>query len=406
MRTVPRASAARGVRGSAHAGSRRRHEAEELVAAALFEPAARPDPATTIRASGLQVPGCRHAVVDAMLRDARLDPPSIVGPPGEALFDMLHHFLIYLAGERHKQLRRRFVALFTPRQTERLRPAIERRVEELLDAVQDRGRMDLVAEFARPLPFSVIVEILGVPEERRSWLAEQFDVLAQTFAGQQDSAVLARGNVAVTEMLAYFEALLDEREADPREDLVSALAAGRPDDAESRADIVANCVFFVLAGHATTASLISGGTLLLLRNPDELERLRRDPSLMAGAVEEMLRLVTPVAQVFCRPREHVEIHGHALEPGVTRRAFLAAVNRDPDVFGDPDRFDITRTPNRHLAFSAGPHFCLGAPLARLHGEIAFSALLRRLPGLRLAGEPLWRGATPLHELEQLAVAWD
>ena len=156
----------------------------------------------------------------------------------------------------------------------------------------------------------------------------------------------------------------------------------------------------------TTTSLLSAGTLLLLEHPDQLLRLRNDPSLISSAVEEMLRLISPVTVAQCRAREDVDIEGYHFPTGVTRFAFLAAAIRDPDMFPDPDTFDIARAPNRNLAFGAGPHFCLGAPLARLHGEIAIPTLIRELPNLRLAGELIWRGAFPLRELEHLPVAWD
>jgi cytochrome P450 len=231
-------------------------------------------------------------------------------------------------------------------------------------------------------------------------------VLGQGFARQTEPGFVERADGAVAELLAYYGQLLDERAADPRDDLISALAADVPADADGRLDLLANCVFFVEAGHVTTTSLIAGGTLLLLEHPDQLERLRADPSLIRSAVEEMLRLVTPVTAVVCRARDEVELDGYRFPAGVTRRAVLAAANRDAAAFPEPDRFDITRSPNRHLTFSAGSHFCLGAPLARLHGEIAITTLLRSLTNLRLAGEPVWRSSLPLRVLEHLPVAWD
>jgi len=265
--------------------------------------------------------------------------------------------------------------------------------------------MDLVVDFARPLPFSVIVRILGVPEERCGWIAERMLTLGQGFAHQQEPEFVERAGTAVVEMLEYYSALLEERAAAPGDDLISALAANRPGDEQGRLDLAANCVFFVEAGHVTTASLISAGTLLLLEHPDQFAKILEDPRAITGAVEEMLRLISPVTAVVCRSREDAEIEGFHFPAGVHRRVLVAAANRDPAVFPDPDRFDIGRTPNRHLAFSAGAHFCLGAPLARLHGEIAITTLLDRLPALRLDGEAIWRGSLPLRELEHLPVTW-
>jgi cytochrome P450 len=160
-------------------------------------------------------------------------------------------------------------------------------------------------------------------------------------------------------------------------------------------------VLFVIAGHATTTSLIAAGTLLLLESGEMPSR-----DQIPGAVEEMLRMITPTTIVVTRAGEDDELDGCPIAAGEHRFVFLAAANRDPDVFPDPDRFDMTRTPNPHLTFSAGRHYCLGAPLARLHGEIAVSTLLERLPLLRVDGKPEWRGSFPLRELERLPVAWD
>jgi cytochrome P450 len=250
----------------------------------------------------------------------------------------------------------------------------------------------------------VILEILGVARERHEWLRERLLELSQGFAHQREPAFVAPASEAVTQMLGFFSEQLDDRAHEPRDDLLSVLAASIPPDEDGRPDVLANCIFFIEAGHATTTSLISAGTLLLLEHPRDLERLREEPALIPVAVEEMLRLVTPVTLAMCRPRESVERDGYRFQAEVPRFAFLAAANRDPAVFSNPDSFDIDRAP-RHLAFRAGAHFCLGAPLARLHGEIALTTLLARLPGLRLAGDPDWRGFVPLHELEHLPVAW-
>lgn len=378
-------------------------EAEGRVLRALFSDEGRRDPQRFLRSVSL--PGCRYRVAEAMLRDSRLGAPLI--PESEhALWQMFARWLISLDGERHVRVRRHFARLFTPRRVDGFRGVVTEKADALVDAVRARGAMDLVGEFARPLPFSVIVEILGVPEARRPWIAERMLTLGEGFARQTEPEFVHRADGAVAEMLDYYAQLLDERASDPKDDLISVLAAELPTDDDVRRDLLANCVFFVEAGHVTTTSLIAGGMLLLLDDSGKLEKVRSDPGLLASAVEEMLRLLTPVTAVVCRAREDVELEGYRFPAGVPRRVVLAAANRDPTVFADPDRFDIERTPNRHLAFSAGSHFCLGAPLARLHGEVAITTLVRSLPNLRLTGDPVWRSSLPLRALEHLPVAWD
>jgi cytochrome P450 len=379
-------------------------EADQRLAGMLFSPDARDDPYPLYRT--VEVPGCRHAAASAMLRDARLGPPLLDEPDtGEPMWVMFGRWLINLDGDRHTKMRQRFSRIFTPRRVEQYRTAIEARADELIDAVADDGRMDLVSAFARPLPYSIISTVLGVPEERHSWLAERMIALDVGFARRQEPSVIERASAAVEEMLAFFAGLLDERATDERDDLLSILAADMPDDPDGRADLLANCVFFIEAGHATTTSLISGATLLLLRNPVQEQRVRAHPELISSTVEEALRMVSPVSVVLCRAREAVEVQGYHFDRDELRLVFPPGANRDPDVFPAADDFDIGRSPNPHVAFSAGGHFCLGAPLARLHGDVALTALLRRLPDLRLDGEPEWLGSIPLRTPERLPLSW-
>jgi cytochrome P450 len=341
--------------------------------------------------------------VNEVLRDGGFSPPRF--PADRPFWDMFNRWLISLDGERHRAMRARFSSLFTASRVESFRAVVTERTGELLDRVQDHGEMDLVTQFARPLPFSVIVSVLGVPQDRHSWVDERMVLIGQAFANQRDPAFLARADATVLELSAFFSDLLDRRAAEPEDDLLSALAADATSDSEARADLVANCVLFISAGHQTTTTLIAAGTLLLLEHGGELERLRAHPEETRAAVEELLRMISPITVVLRHPQEDLVIDGCAFPAGLDRFLFLPAANRDPDVFPDPHRFDPGRSPNRHLAFSAGDHFCVGAPLARLHGEIAISALLSRLPGLRTNGEPEWRGSIPLRELEHLPVVW-
>jgi pimeloyl-[acyl-carrier protein] synthase len=378
------------------------YDEERAAVGALFTEEGRRDPHGVLAA--LDLPTARFAVVERVLRD-----PAFVreGPHGEApLWRMLARWLISLDGDRHRRLRQRFVGLFGPRTVERFREEITQRAKALLDVVGSDGHMDVVTDFARPLPFAVITGVMGVPESDRPVVEELLLTIHRAFAHQNDPEALARGNTAAEELQRRFGDLLDARAREPADDLISALAADAPAGGEDRSELVANCIFLVDAGHATTTSLIAAGTDLLLAHPAERDRLRAEPGRIAGIVEEVLRLTCPVSTVMSAPAEDVVVEGCRFAAGEPRHAFLMLANRDPAVFEDPQRFDPDRDRNHHLAFAAGRHFCLGAPLARLHGEIALTALFQRFPDLRRNGTPVWRGALPLREMEQLPGAWD
>lgn len=364
---------------------------QEEIRIALREPTNRADPGALLAASGLE--SCRWDVVNRALRDASLLPPSI--PREESMWRLFGRWMLTLRGERHTRMRGRFAGLFGPRQAPSFRASIEARADALLDEVVEAGRMDVVTAFARPLPFAVICDVLGVPPALRPSLATQYTRLGLGFANQSVPAFVRDASEAADSLVAAFSALLDEREADPRDDLLSALMEKPPLDPEERADLVANAIFLVEAGHATTASLISAGLLRLLARPELMAAFRDGTADTSPIIEELLRLITPTTVV---PR--------CAEAQPMTMYYLAGANRDPAVFSNPDELDTARSPNPHLAFSAGRHFCLGAPLARLHGEVALRALLRRLPNVRLDGAPEWRSAAPIHELEHLPVAWD
>ena len=371
---------------------------DQTLVDGLFSPAGRADPHSVLRGSS-QV-GCRYASARSILHSANF-LPLLVGPSDFELFRMFARWLIALNGERHRVMRRAFGGPFSPRTIDSYREPIRSTANALLNASIAQGRMDLVSDFARPLPLQIICHVLGVPTEHVSWVDQQMFTLSQGFAHQRDLEYLQAASDAATELKAYFGELLDKRRAAPCDDLLTALTRQLPNDPETRADTVANCVLFVIAGHATTTSLIAAGALLLLESD---ERPSRDQ--IPAAVEEMLRVISPTTIVVTRAAHTEQIDGCPIAAGQHRFVFLAAANRDPDVFPNPDHFDPTRSPNPHLSFSAGKHYCLGAPLAPLHGEIAISTLLERLPLLRLDGEPEWRGSFPLRELERLPVAWD
>ena len=368
---------------------------------ALFSPAGRADPQVILRGSPL--PGCRYLFVRDVLRDPRFAAPTMPPSP-DLIFQLLRWWMIRLDGDRHRGIRDAFGGLFTARRVGRYRAIIAERAAALIDQVIPAGSMDVVADFARPLPFAVINDVLGVPPEDRDWLGEALAVLQHGFERQRenDRAAVQAANDAAEQLLSYFAGLLDQRAAEPADDLMTALAA-RHADGQDRQDLIANCIFFILAGHQTTTTLLTLGTYLLCTHPGARAAVQRDSGLWPAAVEEMLRLITPITFTAVAPRTDADIQGVACPAGQPRPLFLAAANRDPATFPDPDRFDISRTPNPHLSFSAGAHFCLGAPLARMHGEVALSTLFTRLPGLAVLTPPDITASVPARQVDHFTV---
>jgi cytochrome P450 len=308
----------------------------------------------------------------------------------------------------HTRLRRLVSKAFTPRMVEGLRPRVQEIVDELLDAVQGGGRMDVIRDLAYPLPVIVISEMLGVPPEDRDrfkhWSDEIVGALNGPFATQE---VLERARGSVNELATYMHGVIEERRREPRDDLMSGLiAAEEQGQILSEDEMLATAMLLLVAGNETTTNLIGNGMLALLRNPEQMRLLRDDPSLIPTAVEELLRYDGPVQGTGRVATEPMEIDGRLVEPQQAVLCMLAAANRDPAQFERPDELDVTRQPNEHLAFGDGIHFCLGAPLARLEGQIAFQSLLERLPEPRLAAEELhWGGTFILRGLTGLPIAF-
>ncbi|MEU9026591.1 cytochrome P450 [Streptomyces sp. NPDC048383] len=286
----------------------------------------------------------------------------------------------------HTRLRRLVSKAFTARRVAGMRPRIQALTDRLLDAVVPTGRADLVADFALPLPVTVISELLGVPVDDRHDFQHWTDRLIMRGAGPPDPAVV---NEAWLHMRAYVTELIRDKRARPADDLLSDLVAARDEEQRLTEDELVAMVFLLLAaGYVTTVNLIGGGISTLLAHPDQLDLLRSDPSLLPDAVEEFLRYDGPVSPGIARfAREDVEIAGVSVPRGATVLIGSALADRDPARFPDPERLDITRQDNAHLAFGHGIHYCLGAPLARLEGQIAIGTVLRRLPGLALAVPP-------------------
>lgn len=310
----------------------------------------------------------------------------------------------------HTRLRSLVSKAFTPRVVEGLRPRIQQIVDELLDRAEDHRSMDLIEELAYPIPVIVICEMLGVPvedhERFRGWSLDLARGLDATMLGA-GSDVAVRAADSRRALSAYFRELIAERRDSPRGDLLTALiTAEEAGDKLSEHELLATCILLLVAGHETTVNLLGNGTLALLRHPAELRRLRENPGLIGSAVEELLRYDGPVQRTARVPSAAAVIDGHTIEAGEMVMPFIGAADRDPAHFPDPDRLDLTRTDNRHIAFGWGIHFCLGAPLARLEGQIAINTMLRRFPKLALATDrPEYRQSLTLRGLKALPVAF-
>ncbi|MEU4356824.1 cytochrome P450 family protein [Streptomyces virginiae] len=286
----------------------------------------------------------------------------------------------------HTRLRRLVSQAFTARRVAQMRPRIQAITDRLLDEIVPAGRADLVADYALPLPVTVIGELLGVPVDDQHDFQHWTDRMIMRGAEPPDPAVV---NEAWQHMRAYVTDLIRAKRAHPGDDLLSGLITARDEEQRLSEDELIAMVFLLLAaGYITTVNLISGGIAMLLAHPGQLDLLRSDPDLLASAVEEFLRYDGPVSPGIARfAREDVEIAGVTVPRGATVLIASAIADRDPARFPDPDRLDITRQDNAHLAFGHGVHYCLGAPLARLEGHIAIGTALRRLPGLALAVPP-------------------
>ena len=314
--------------------------------------------------------------------------------------------MLFLDPPDHDRLRGLVHKAFTPRRVEALRARIEELVGVLLDDARERGQMDVVADLAYPLPITVISDMLAVPEADRASMREWSLDLIHTLDPIVPPETLARAQRAGAGFRAYLHELIDERRTRPGDDLLSALIeAEERGEQLTEAELVSTTVLLLVAGHETTSGLIGNGTLALLRHPDQLARLREDPTLVRSAVEELLRYESPVQLTGRLMLEDAEIGGTRIAAGEDVVALVGAANRDPEQFQDPDRLDVGRNENRHMAFGGGIHYCLGAHLARLEGGVAIRELARRFPSMELAaGEVRWRDTITLRALHSLPIA--
>lgn len=363
----------------------------------------------------------RHADAAAVVRDPRLSNNqensdlfrafAETNPPSDDGMDQMNSVvMLFMDPPDHSRLRGLVSKAFTPKMVERLRPRVQQIVDERLDAVESRGdgRMDVVTELAYPLPVVIICELLGVPPEDH----ETFQSWSSELAASIDPDPLitpeqrVRINAAGDAFLQYFSDLIEQRRRSLRGDLLSALIeAEEGGDRLSEEELLGTALFLLIAGHETTVNLIGNGTLALLRHRDQLERLRDDPELDRHAVEELLRYDSPVQLTQRITLDDYQVGDVTIPKGQNLIPLLGAANRDPDEFAAPDKLDLGReNANRHVAFGGGHHFCLGAALARLEGAVAIGTLVRRFPGIELAGEPDRRTTFTLRGLEHLPVA--
>ena len=317
--------------------------------------------------------------------------------------------MLFMDPPGHTRLRSLASHAFSPARVAVLRTHIREIVNRLLDTVQAQGQMDIIADLGDPLPAIVTAEMLGVPLEDRhqlkAWSTNFAEMLGNFQHNPEHAARMLR---TVQDMTAYFHDRIRELKNIPRDGLVHSLMTAEIDgDRLTEEEVVATSIVTMVGGLETTTNLIGNGVLTLLRNPGEIERMQEDQSLIPSAVEEMLRYESPSQHTGRLAPEDVEWEGKLIRKGQAVMAVMAAANRDPDRFPDPDRFDVARTDNRHLAFGYAAHFCFGAALARVEGQEAFEAMVRRLPGLELQPGPLvWRNNLGLRGLTALPVKFE
>jgi cytochrome P450 len=360
----------------------------------------------------------RHTDVTAILRDKRFGKDFIgrmtrrAGPQilEEPVYRSMSHWMLQLDPPDHDRLRGLVVRAFTARRVEDMRPRIRQIVDEIIDRLEPQGHMDLIADFAFRLPVTVICDMLGIPEGDR----EVFFTGSRAGGRLLDLAPLSRAEIDEQNsynlaMADYFHRLFELRRREPGDDLTTHLVQAEENgNTLTNEELTANIILLFGAGHETTVNLIGNGLLALYRHPDQLQLLKNDLSLMGSAIEELLRYDSSVQVTGRTTLEHVdEIGCTSLEKGQSVICLLGSANRDPLVYSDPDRLDVTRRDVRPLSFGGGIHYCVGAQLARIEAEIAIATLLRRLPNLQLDDieHPDWRQTFVLRGLNRLPASW-
>lgn len=329
-------------------------------------------------------------------------------PPLPRLAQLLDQHMLNLDGQDHMRQRTLVNKAFTTRMISGMQERVQQIANDLLDQVQAKGAMDLIDDYAFPLPIIVIAEMLGIPATDRNRFRAWSDAFVTPALTEEE---WRRAEHLLNEFVDYLGQVFAERRQAPHNDLITALIqAEEAGDQLREEELYSMVVLLIVAGHETTVNLIGNGTLALLRNPDQLARLKADPALMPNAVEELLRFDGPVERATLRfAAVDVELGGQIIRRGQPVSVVLGGADRDPAQFAQPDTLDLTRDTSRHLAFGYGVHYCVGAPLARMEGRIALNTLLYRLPNLRLvtAVETLhWRFNPILRGMQHLPVAWD
>jgi cytochrome P450 len=352
----------------------------------------------------------RYNDVNAALRDPRFRSFQSSFADRAPDFDRITNEWVLLKNPpEHTRLRALINKAFLPRIVEQLLPHIRQTADRLLDRAEAAGRLELIADLAFPLPVAVIAQLLGAPAEDQQRFHEWSHAFVATVdpSDRVNPETLAQGNQAILAFERYIAALVEAKRRQPGDDLISALIAAEEGGSRlSTPELIGMCILLLIAGQEATVNLIANGTLALLRNPEQMALLRARPELIGSAVEEFLRYDSPVQFLTRITAEDIVLEGQTISKGSDVFLVLAAANHDPEHFADPERLDITRANNRHLAFGAGIHFCVGAALARAEAQIAVGTLLRRMPKLRLATDTVeWRPTIRFHALKALHLAF-
>ncbi len=359
----------------------------------------------------------RYKDVAAAMQDKRISakrPPISKIPESEQqnilpLLETLSKWILFCDPPEHTRLRVLFNKAFTPSIISSMAERIQTLVDELIDSVYERGNMNIIHDLAYPMPAIVIAQMLGAKSEDWEQFKKWSDDLARFFGMfRMKPEILTSAQQSIIEMTEYFRHILEERRHNPQDDLMSSLIfAQEKGNSLNDDEILSNCVFLTFAGHETTTNLIANGLLALLKNPSQMQKLKDDPSLITTTVEEFLRYDSPVQRQARIAVTDLEIDGKQISQGQRLFLLIGAANRDPEQFLDPDKLDITRPENPHLAFGKGTHFCLGASLGRLEAQIAINTIVRRLSNLRLDTDRIeWHQNPSLRGMKSMPVAFN
>jgi pimeloyl-[acyl-carrier protein] synthase len=320
----------------------------------------------------------------------------------------LTKFMLAQDPPQHTRVRKLVNKAFTRNEVADMSARIQKIIANLLDRVVSSGKMDLIADFAFPLPLTIICEVLGFPESDHEALKHWTEAIIPTIEPVTTEIILKDGATAATEMFNYFRAQIENRRRNPQHDLLSALVqAEEGGDTLSLDEMLANLLLLVIAGHETTVNLIGNGMLSLIENPEAMKKLQSNPELIPSAIEEFLRFQSPLQITERYVKEDLEIEGQSLKKGDRVCLIIGAANRDPQQFENPGSLNIERTPNKHLSFGQGIHFCVGAPLARFEAKLAFEQLLTRLPNIALAADRVeFKPIVGFRGLQSLPITFD